>query len=136
MWLAHSRRLCARGESRLAVHLPSDALKTPGLASAQHLQRRARMSVCAGMVSAPDFVAAMIRRNEEHPSASLLDLFVHNLADHAAPEHDAALGPLSMSGSRDEHSAERHERPTVSVLMLTRDALLARELPLNTGRHT
>lgn len=106
-------------------------IKTPGLSCCQHLQRRARMSVCVGMVSAHDFVAATIRRNEFRWSSSLQDQFVHNLAEHAEAEHDALLG----SRPHDD-SAERHERPTVSAIALTRDALLARGNQRLTGRHT
>jgi hypothetical protein len=98
------------------------------------------MSVCVGMVSARDFVAATIRRNEIARSRSLQDQFVHNLAEHAEAEHDALLGRPRPH----DDSAKRHERPPVPVITLTRDALLARKISLpaccsfqrHTGRHT
>jgi hypothetical protein len=117
------------------------------------------MSVCVGMVSSRDFVAAAIGRNEVHRSLSLQDQPVHNLAERGIVEHDA----LSDKASSYHRSAERHESPGVSVSPLTRsadvvlddaslgnavfvdavfvdalfgDAPLVREMPQHAGRHT
>jgi hypothetical protein len=87
------------------------------------------MSVCVGMVSAHDFLAATITRNEIRGPRALQDRSEHDVA-----EQDAFVG----NGISRHDSAERHERPMVSASALTHggDALIARVISQRTGRHT
>jgi hypothetical protein len=88
------------------------------------------------MVSAHDFLAATISRNEICGPRALQD----------RSEHDAAKQDAFVDNRISHHdSAERHERPTVSASVLTHaddalprgaDPLLARATSQRTGRHT